>query len=133
MSTSHQRTLRKEGGRKTPNRPPQSPSTLVARGVAEMALNGWTPAQRRSVFGAVGRAETLAKPAHRLSPRQGRRLRRRSVALLAEQQRQRRIEAARARAATSLSAPERCAARTKLNTQCRRPAVADGYCRQHGG
>ena len=30
MSTSHQRTLRKEGGRKTPNRPPQSPSTLVA-------------------------------------------------------------------------------------------------------
>lgn len=91
-----------------------------------------------SVFGQLGVGETAHKPAHRLSPRQSRRLRRRGVqvvrqavnVLKAEQARLARVEREKAKAAP---VKERCHARTKLGLQCRRSAVADGYCATHGG
>lgn len=92
----------------------------------------------RSVFGQLGVGETATLPAHRLSPRQGRRLRRRGVqvvqqavnVLKAEQARVAKV--ARDAAATS-PVKTRCNARTKMGLQCRKSAVADGYCATHGG
>jgi len=90
-----------------------------------------------SVFGQLGVGEGAHKPAHRLSPRQGRRLRRRGVqvvhqavnVLKAEQARLARAERERAAVAP---VKEQCNARTKLNLRCRKTAVADGYCATHG-
>lgn len=95
----------------------------------------------RSVFGQLGVGETATLPAHRLSPRQGRRLRRRGVQVVqeavnilkAEQARHAAKERAKAVVAAKSGVKTRCAARTKLNLQCRKSAVADGYCATHGG
>jgi hypothetical protein len=94
----------------------------------------------RKRFGQLGRTETLSRPAHRLSPRMGRRLRRRSVAILAEIVNAQHIEAAvhaaaarRAESEKPKESKQRCHARTKLGSQCKKTAIADGYCATHGG
>jgi len=93
-----------------------------------------------SVFGQLGVGETATMPAHRLSPRQGRRLRRRGVQVVQQAVNVLKAEQARlAKAARDeesrqlkLGVKTRCNARTKLGLQCRKSAVADGYCATHG-
>jgi hypothetical protein len=130
---------RKFGQRGKRFAPPQSPSSLVAE---QMRLQALTPggAELRQRFGQLGRPENLKRPAHRLSPRMSRRLRRRSVVILGEVMRAKQVQAAleavRARAAERrkpTAEKEQCHARTKLGAQCRKKAVADGYCATHGG
>jgi hypothetical protein len=91
----------------------------------------------RSVFGQLGVGEGSHKPAHRLSPRQGRRLRRRGVQVVQRavnvlQAEQARVAKAARDAAAAAAVKEQCNARTKLGTRCRKSAVADGYCATHG-
>lgn len=93
-----------------------------------------------SVFGQLGVGETATLPAHRLSPRQGRRLRRRGSQVVSQAVNVLRAEQARkAKAARDeesrrmkLGVKSQCNARTKLGLRCRKPAVADGYCATHG-
>jgi hypothetical protein len=92
----------------------------------------------RSVFGQLGVGEPAHKPSHRLSPRQGRRLRRRGAQVVAQAVHILRAEQARHAAkerekAKAAPVKERCNARTRLGLQCRKSAVADGYCATHGG
>jgi hypothetical protein len=119
--------------------PPQSPSSLVAE---QLRLEALAPAGTalRERFGQLGRTENLSRPVHRLSPRMGRRLRRRSVAVLAEVMRAKQAAAAKIAAKAHVAEKmkpdaqkERCHSLTKLGTQCRKTAVADGYCATHGG
>lgn len=90
-----------------------------------------------SVFGQLGVGECAQKPAHRLSPRQGRRLRRRGTQVVQQAvnvlkaENARRAAKAREEAKTA-PVKEQCNARTKLGLRCRKAAVADGYCATHG-
>lgn len=91
----------------------------------------------RAVFGQLAGPETINKPAHRLSPAMGRRLRRRGrniiqqASLMLKEAEARRARQAREAEAKAKFKPQ-CSALTRLGTRCRKPSVADGYCATHG-
>lgn len=91
----------------------------------------------REVFGQLGRPELSRKPAQRLSPAMGRRLRRRGssvvrqAVLVLQAEEARKAKAARDRETNAVKRGQ-CNARTKLGLRCKLTAVADGYCSKHG-